>query len=157
MKFCKSLCLLACIVATTDCARRQEDHSMHPRQFSSVDPATVPWRQEPLPGKENLYIKALLADPQTGTGVDLVRYPAGVVTPSHTHPYGHGMYILQGKLITNHGTFGPGMFVWFPEGETIYHGATADQDAVVLFIRHEPFDIQFTDGPSATNPVPDRH
>jgi hypothetical protein len=39
----------------------------------------------------------------------------------------------------------------------IYHGATADQDAVVLFIRHEPFDIQFTDPPSATKPVPDAH
>jgi hypothetical protein len=73
MKFYKSLCLLACIVATTDCARRQEDHSMHPRQFSSVDPATVPWREVPLPSKENLYTKTLLADSQTGTGVDLLQ------------------------------------------------------------------------------------
>ena len=36
MKFYKSLCLLACIVATTDSARRQEGHSMHLRQFSSM-------------------------------------------------------------------------------------------------------------------------
>ena len=155
MKFYKSLCLLACIVATTDCTRRQEDHSMHLRQFSSVDPATVPWQEVPLPSKQNLYTKTLLADSQTGTGVELLRYPAGVVTPRHTH--GHGMYIVQGKLVTNHGTFGAGTFVWFPEGEIIYHGATADQDAVVLFIRHEPFDIQFTDPPSPTKQVPDTH
>jgi quercetin dioxygenase-like cupin family protein len=157
MKFYKSLCLLACIVATTDCTRRQEDHSMHLRQFSSVDHATVPWQEVPLPSKQNLYTKTLLADSQTGTGVELLRYPAGVVTPRHTHPHGHGMYILQGKLVTNHGTFGAGTFVWFPEGEIIYHGATADQDAVVLFIRHEPFDIQFTDPPSPTKQVPDTH
>jgi hypothetical protein len=53
MKIYKSLCLLACLVATTDCARRQEDHSMHQRPFSSVDPATVPWREVPLPSKQN--------------------------------------------------------------------------------------------------------
>jgi hypothetical protein len=63
------------------------------------------------------------------------------------------MYILQGKLVTNHGTFAPGMFVWFPEGEAIYHGATADEDTVVLFIRHEPFEINFMDLPSAAKPV----
>ena len=59
MKFYKSLGLLACIVATTDCARRQEDHSMHSRQFSSVDPATVPWREAPLLSKENLHSDAV--------------------------------------------------------------------------------------------------
>jgi len=157
MKFYKSVCLLVCIVATTDSARPQEDHSMHQRKFSSVDTAAVPCREVARPSKESLYTKTLLADSQNGTGVDLLRYPAGVVTPKHTHQHGHGMYVLQGKLITNHGTFGPGMFVWFPEGETIYHGATADQDAVVLFIRHEPFDIQFTDPRSAIKPVSDTH
>ena len=57
MKFYMPLCLLACIVATTDCALRQEDHSMHSRQFSSVDPATVPWRELLLPGKEIYTLK----------------------------------------------------------------------------------------------------
>ena len=153
MKSYKSLALVACLAGATGCGRQQEG-SIHARQFSSVDPATVPWREVPLPSKQNLYTKTLLADTQTGTGVDLLRYPAGVVTPVHTHPHGHGMYILQGKLVTNHGTFGPGMFVWFPEGEAIYHGATADQDAVVLFIRHEPFEIKFMDLPPAAKPAP---
>ena len=57
MKFYKSLGLLACLVAITDCARRQEDHSMHSRQFSSVDSATVPWRELPLPGKETYTLR----------------------------------------------------------------------------------------------------
>ena len=144
MKSFTSLILVVCAVAATGC-RRPDSGSIRARQFRSVDPAMVGWREVPLPSKQNLYTKTLLADAQTATGVDILRYPAGVVTPVHTHPHGHGMYILQGKLVTNHGTFGPGMFVWFPEGEAIFHGAAAEQDTVVLFIRHEPFDINFTD------------
>jgi hypothetical protein len=64
------------------------------------------------------------------------------------------MYILEGKLVTNHGSFGPGMFVWFPEGEAIYHGAAPEQDTVVLFIRHAPFEIQFVDVPTGAKPAP---
>jgi hypothetical protein len=37
-----------------------------------------------------------------------------------------------------HSIFGPRMFVRFPERDAIFHGATAEQDAVVLFIRHDP-------------------
>jgi quercetin dioxygenase-like cupin family protein len=144
----KFLALVACLIAL-GCARRQ-DASIQPRQFISVDPTTVAWRELPLPTKESLYRKTLLADAQTGTGVDLLRYPAGVVTPVHTHPHGHGMYVLEGTLVTNHGSFAPGMFVWFPEGEAIYHGAAADHDTVVLFIRHEPFEISFVDSPAAS-------
>ena len=51
--------------------------------------------------------------------IRLVRYPAGVINPLHTHPCGHGMYVLEGQLVTHKGTFGPGYFVWFPEGETM--------------------------------------
>jgi quercetin dioxygenase-like cupin family protein len=98
-----------------------------------------------MPNKQSLYRKTLLANTQNATGVDLLRYPAGVVTPIHTHPHGHGMYVLQGHLVTNHGTFDPGTFVWFPDGERIYHGAANDAETVVLFIRHEPFEINFVD------------
>ena len=147
---------VTCLLATASCGVGQE-HSIVPRQFTSVDPLTVPWRELPLPSKQSLYRKTLLADMQTGTGVDLLRYPAGVVTPPHTHPHAHGMYILKGQLVTNHGTFGPGMFVWFPENEEIYHGATPDEDAVVVFIRHEPFEIKFVDLPSAVTGDPNKN
>ena len=48
---------------------------------------------------------------------------------------------------------GPGMFVWFPEGEAIFHVAAPEQDTVVLFIRHEPFEIQFVDVPTGAKPA----
>src|SRR5947208_11685541 len=71
--------------------------------------------------------------------VRLVRYPAGVINPEHTHPCGHGMYVLEGTLVTHNGAFGPGCFVWFPEGEVMEHGASADGDVVVVFVTNSRF------------------
>lgn len=91
-----------------------------------------------------LYRKNLFIEPETGMEVRLVRYPAGIVNPHHTHPCGHGMYVLEGTLVTNAGRFGPGSFVWFPEGEAMEHGAAAGQDVVVLFITNKPFEIHYS-------------
>ena len=51
--------------------------------------------------------------------------------------------MLDGTLRTHAGTFGPGSFVWFPEGMLMEHGATDDGDMVALFITNKPFDIRY--------------
>jgi quercetin dioxygenase-like cupin family protein len=110
----------------------------------AVNGDELPWEQrfnEPT-GKYN-YAKDLFTEPETGMEVRLVRYPASLIVPLHTHPCGHGMYVLEGTLQTQEGSFGPGSFVWFPEGELMEHGATADGDATVLFITNKRFDIYF--------------
>jgi hypothetical protein len=33
--------------------------------------------------------------------------------------------------------------VWFPEGEVMEHGASAEQDVVVLFITNKPFEMRY--------------
>ena len=91
----------------------------------------------------DLFRKELYQDAETGMEVRLVRYPAGVINPRHTHPCGHGMYVLDGNLVTHDGTYGPGTFVWFPEGELMEHGASAEGDATVLFITNKPFRIDY--------------
>jgi hypothetical protein len=53
------------------------------------------------------------------------------------------MYVLDGVLKTHAGHFGPGSFVWFPEGMLMEHGATADNDVTMLFITNKPFDIRY--------------
>jgi quercetin dioxygenase-like cupin family protein len=75
--------------------------------------------------------------------VRLVRYPAGVINARHTHPCAHGMYVLEGRLQTHEGVYGPGTFVWFPEGMTMEHGATAEGDVTVVFITNKPFEIHY--------------
>ena len=108
------------------------------------DSAALPW-QERFNEKlgRNLYRKDLFTDPETGMEVRLVRYPAGIVNPRHTHPCAHGMYVLEGTLVTHQGSFGPGSFVWFPEGEVMEHGASAEGDATVLFVTNKPFRIDY--------------
>jgi quercetin dioxygenase-like cupin family protein len=52
--------------------------------------------------------------------------------------------VLEGTLVTHEGRYGPGSFVWFPEGETMEHGASAEQDVTVVFITNKPFEIHYT-------------
>ena len=110
----------------------------------SFDVSALPWeeRYNEFLGK-TLYRKNLITDPETGMEIRIVKYPAGVINKLHTHPCAHGMYVLEGTLVTHAGSFGPGNFVWFPEGETMEHGATTNEDVVVLFITNKPFEIHY--------------
>ena len=114
--------------------------------FFAINTLEQPWEErfnEKL-GRA-LYRKNLHTDAATGAEIRLVRYPAGVINPLHTHPCGHGMYVLEGCLVTHKGSFGPGTFVWFPEGEVMEHGASPDGDATVLFITNKSFRIDYVD------------
>ena len=115
-------------------------------EFFAIDTAEMPWaeRYNEKLGK-TLLRKDLYTDPETGAEIRLVRYPAGVVNPRHTHPCGHGLYVLEGELVTHKGTFGPGMFVWFPEGEVMEHGASPRGDVTVLFVTNKRFRIDYID------------
>jgi len=117
---------------------------MSTSSFLAIDANDQPWEErfsEQI-GRA-IFRKELFQDDETGMLVRLVRYPAGVVNPLHTHPCGHGMYVLEGRLVTHRGTFGPGCFVWFPEGETMEHGASAEGDATVVFITNKAFRIDY--------------
>ena len=105
-----------------------------PKGFMAVNGDDVLWRGGLQPSAPvTLFLKPLFEDID-GQEVVLVRYPAGQVNPDHVHAVGHGMFVLQGKLLTHKGTYGANSFVWFPAGQVMRHGATADEDVVVLFI-----------------------
>ena len=120
--------------------------------------ATSPTRvRVGIPTGRALFRKELYTDPETGALIRLVRYPAGVINPRHTHPCGHGMYVLEGKLVTHVGTFGPGTFVWFPEGEVMEHGASSEGDVTVLFVTNKAFRIDYVEegvAPCSQTPSP---
>jgi len=113
-------------------------------RLTAIDTAALPWEErwnEHL-GKM-LYRKNLIEDPETGAEIRIVRYPAGVINTRHVHTCAHGMYVLEGTLVTHAGSFGPGHFVWFPAGTEMEHGATAETDVSVLFITNRKFDIHY--------------
>ena len=118
-------------------------------KIHAVNGNELPWEprlNEPT-GTYN-FAKDLFSEPETGIDVRLVRYPAGVVVPLHTHPCGHGMYVLEGTLQTHEGCHGPGSFVWFPEGEVMEHGASAEGDVVVVFVTNKAVRIDYVDVPA---------
>jgi quercetin dioxygenase-like cupin family protein len=119
---------------------------MSPDTYYAINTLEKPW-QERFNEKlgRALFRKDLYIDPATGAEIRLVKYPAGVINPRHTHPCGHGMYVLEGTLVTHQGTYGPGSFVWFPEGDVMEHGASAEADVVVLFITNKSFRIDYVD------------
>ena len=125
---------------------------MNPSEMYAIDVAAMPWEERfnERIGRA-LYRKILYVDPESGAEIRLVRYPAGVVNPAHTHPCGHGMFVLEGRLVTHKGTYGPGSFVWFPEGETMEHGADANGDVVVMFITNKAFRIDYVAGSSPSS------
>jgi quercetin dioxygenase-like cupin family protein len=117
---------------------------MNAESLLAIDTAALPWEErfnEKL-GRV-IFRKDLFTDPETGMEVRMVRYPAGVMNVRHTHPCAHGMYVLEGTLATHAGTYGPGCFVWFPEGTVMEHGALDSEDVTVLFITNKPFAIHY--------------
>jgi quercetin dioxygenase-like cupin family protein len=117
---------------------------MDTNKLIAINAPANPW-QERLhePTGKVLFRKDLYTDPDTGMEVRMVRYPKGFINPLHTHNCAHGMYVLEGTLQTHEGSYGPGHFVWFPEGNRMEHGATAEEDVTVLFITNKPFDIHY--------------
>ena len=117
---------------------------MDQQELIAINTTIMPWEERFMAavGKSN-FRKLLLQDPDTGMEIRLVRYPAGFTTPWHTHSCAHGMYVLEGTLVTYKGSYGPGAFLWFPEGMLMEHGATSNADVVVLFITNKKFEIHF--------------
>jgi quercetin dioxygenase-like cupin family protein len=113
-------------------------------EFVAIKVDTMAWGEANLHPTLQWFRKRLVNDTTArGIYVSLLRYPAGVINPSHTHPHPHGFYVLQGQLVTNRGTFEAGTFVWFPAGGVIHHGAGTKEDMVAVFVSGAPFKIDY--------------
>jgi len=111
----------------------------------SIDTNKQPWERRDLAEiGASFFVKPLIVDGETGMRVTKICYKAGFTNTSHWHNCAHGMYVLDGVLVTSAGSFGPGNSVWFPEGVTMFHGAQADNDVTFLFFTNKLFDIHFT-------------
>jgi len=104
----------------------------------------LPWLELTNPKTGLKYkSKILLTAKESGIDILYVMYPKGYTTVWHTHNCSHGIYVLEGILKTHEGLYGPGSFVWFPAGLLMEHGATEEEDAILLFITNKQFDIDF--------------
>ena len=111
-------------------------------EYYAIDTTTTEWEASFNP-KLGVDLGRLMLrkDPRTSTEIRMIRYPQGVLNPAHTHPCGHGIFVLEGMLRTHRGVYGPGTWVWFPQGQVMEHGATDEADVVGIFITDGAFEI----------------
>ncbi len=115
-------------------------------EYYAIDTNSVEWEASHNP-KLGVDLGRLMLrmDPRTATEIRMIRYPKGVMNPAHKHPCGHGIFVLEGTLKTHRGEYGPGTWVWFPQGDVMEHGATDDSDVVGIFITDGAFEINYQD------------
>ena len=101
------------------------------------------WQDRTNPEGDPYQTARLFSDADTGMATIYVRYPAGSVTPDHTHPCGHGLLVIEGRLLTQTGSFGPGDLVWYSEGSIGHHGATADGPVTTLLFTNRAIAISY--------------
>lgn len=91
-----------------------------PVPLTVIDTNKTPWEPFPVPYiKTNLDHNPLHFDEESGMTILKLQYRAGFTNPWHSHFCGHGFYVLDGILDTHAGQYGPGSWVWFPEGGTM--------------------------------------
>lgn len=115
-----------------------------PQEILTLDTNAMTWGDMHVEDIDaHLPVKGLISDPDTGMSVTKIVYKAGFTNPTHCHNCSHGIYVLDGIFRTGDKNYGPGCFIWFPEGVTHSHGAGNATDVTFLFITNKPFDINY--------------
>lgn len=121
---------------------KQEFHNRTEKKV--VDVNCMPWFYRATSTNGKFFgKKAVLLDEATGVQINYMNYPAGFTTYKHRHPAGHGFFVFSGQLQSGDHLYGPGTFIWYPEGYITDHGATAYEDLICLQISNKSFSIEY--------------
>ena len=108
------------------------------------DTDRIPWNYRPTSTDSKIFgQKRFFEDPDMHIECVMNHYPAGFTTYMHTHPCGHGLYILEGQMKVNTEYYGKDTLIWFPEGCVAEHGAAASEGAKVLLFSNKQFAIHY--------------
>lgn len=91
----------------------------------------LPWASSP---SANVWRKRLehSGPAEAGRVTSLVRYEPGSVFPSHGHPDGEEILVLEGTFCDEHGAYPAGTFLLNPEG---FAHAPRSQEGCLLFVK----------------------
>ena len=98
-----------------------------------VDPERLSWTPTRF---ENVDMKILMEDKETGLRTAIFRWEPGAVLPFHEHVEIEQAYMLEGHLEDEKGSIGPGEYAWRPTDSR--HVARAPEGALMLSIFHKP-------------------
>ena len=99
------------------------------RVHMAVDTASAPWVAEGDPGRCVIH---LYADPAYPESIHFTRLDAGTHVPSHEHPGGNEMFVLEGSIEDEFGRYEVGDWIRSPAGSV--HQPWTD-DGCVLYVK----------------------
>lgn len=108
----------------------QPIHSDFTRQVV-VDTATMDWQASPSPKvwRKRLFHRGAI---ETGCVTSVVRYDPDSHFPSHTHPDGEEILVLDGVFEDEHGVYPKGTYLLNPDGS---RHAPASPEGCTLFVK----------------------
>ena len=95
-----------------------------------VDTAELDWLPSPAPGVRRRRVYAEGEDSESVRVTSLVRYDAGASFPYHEHPGGEEIFVLDGVLADERGTYPAG--TWILNPELPGHAPYSDEGCLLL-------------------------
>jgi anti-sigma factor ChrR (cupin superfamily) len=98
--------------------------------------ADMEWQPSPSP---NVWRKRFYRDGPAEAGIvtSVVRYDAGSKFPTHHHPGGEEIFVLEGMFSDEHGDYQPGTYLLNPDGTS---HAPFSKDGCTLFVKLRQYD-----------------
>lgn len=101
----------------------------------AVDTARMEWAPSPSASVWRKRVH-LVGPPESGQVTSVVRYERGSKFPSHDHPEGEEILVLEGVFSDEHGNWPAGTFLLNPEG---FRHAPFSEPGCVLFVKLRQF------------------
>ena len=100
-------------------------------QFARVDTSTLEWSPSPSAGvwRKRCY---LAGDTEKSAVTSVVRYDPESAFPTHQHPDGEELFVIDGVFEDDTGHYGPGSFILNPPGS---EHAPSSEPGCRLFVR----------------------
>lgn len=98
-----------------------------------VDVPNLPWEATKFEGVET---KTLMVDRDSGLLTVLLKMAPGTSLPDHEHVLIEQTYVLEGRLVDEECSVGPGQYVWRPAGSR--HAAHCPEGGLMIAIFQVP-------------------
>lgn len=99
-----------------------------------IRPGDAPWQASPSPGVTRCLLDRVGGEQARATS--LVRYAPGSVFPTHAHPDGEEILVLDGVFSDESGDHGPGTYLRNPDGS---RHAPRSETGCTLFVKLRQF------------------
>jgi quercetin dioxygenase-like cupin family protein len=86
-------------------------------------------------------VRLLYEDPVSGAEQYIIRYPEGLQNRLHRHTAAQTVIVLEGRLVVNGRTIGPGSYAHFPAGEPMKHEPAPGEACVFVSLFDGPVDM----------------